>query len=232
MSKVATKAMRIARGTALTMGVSLMLALVLGVASTALAGTGVGAAFHMGKTNTVNAVTKLVGSVAGSSLLIDNNSTDAAATALNLQVEPGKVPIKVNSSARVANLNAAFAGRADSAASADTAANAQNAQNADKLDGKDSSEFVGSTYSKFESSTGIPANDPTNQVFKTVFCDAGDFAVSGGYSLVDVGTVISGSTPSVTGDRTQGWSVQWRNDATPDTINVFVVCADVGTPHQ
>ena len=75
MGKVATKAMQIARGTALTLGVALMLALVLGVASTALAGTGVGAPFDLGKTNTVNALSKLAGNVAGPSLLIDNDSS-------------------------------------------------------------------------------------------------------------------------------------------------------------
>ena len=45
-SKVATKVMRIARGTALTISVAVMLALVLGVSTTALAGTGVGAPFE------------------------------------------------------------------------------------------------------------------------------------------------------------------------------------------
>ena len=119
MRKMAKKAMGIARGTALTLGVAVMVAMVLGVATTALAGTGMGARFQLGQTNTVNAVTKLVGSVAGSSLQIDNNSTDANATALDLQVEPGKAPMKVNSDTKVANLNS------------------------DKLDGKDSADFVG-----------------------------------------------------------------------------------------
>jgi hypothetical protein len=115
--KIYERAMGIARGTALTIGVAVMMALVLGVATTALAGTGVGARFDLGKTNTVNAVTKLVGSVAGPSLQVDNNSTGAGATALDLQVEPGKAPMKVNSEAKVANLNA------------------------DKLDGLDSTQF-------------------------------------------------------------------------------------------
>ncbi len=104
--KVATKAVRIARGTALVLGVALMLALVLGVATTAVAGTGAGATFNLGQTNTVGVLSKLVGSVGGPSLQIDNNSTDAAATALDLQVEAGKAPMKINSSALVANLNA------------------------------------------------------------------------------------------------------------------------------
>jgi hypothetical protein len=115
--KIYKRAMGIARGTALTLGVAVMLAMLLGVATTALAGTGVGARFQLGQTNTVNAVTKLIGSVAGPSLQVDNNSTDANATALDLQVEAGKAPMKVNSSAKVANLNS------------------------DKLDGKDSTQF-------------------------------------------------------------------------------------------
>ena len=88
------------------MGVVMMLALTVALASTALAGTGIGAPFDLGKTNTVNAVTRLVGSVGGPSLTIDNNSTIGAATALNLQVEAGKAPMKVNSGAKVADLNA------------------------------------------------------------------------------------------------------------------------------
>ena len=54
----------------------------------------------------MNAITKLTGSVAGSSLQIFNNSTDAAATALELRVASGKPPLKVNSTTKVANLNA------------------------------------------------------------------------------------------------------------------------------
>jgi hypothetical protein len=38
--------------------------------------------------------------------VIDKNSTNAAATALDLQVEAGKAPMKVNPGAKVANLTA------------------------------------------------------------------------------------------------------------------------------
>lgn len=73
----------------------------------ALAGTGVGASFHLGQTNRVNKLSSLVGSVgSGASLLIDNNSSNAKATALNLQVEPGHAPMRVSSSAKVDRLNA------------------------------------------------------------------------------------------------------------------------------
>jgi len=80
-------------------------ALTLLTATTAIAGSGVGGVFNLGKVNTVNAITKLVGSVTGTSLLIDNNSTDPAATALNLHVEAGRPPMKVDSQTKVANLN-------------------------------------------------------------------------------------------------------------------------------
>ncbi len=51
-------------------------------------------------------------------LRVDNSSTGRGATALDLRVEAGKPPMKVNSAAKVANLNA------------------------DKLDGRDSSTFL------------------------------------------------------------------------------------------
>ncbi|QYJ17329.1 hypothetical protein Rxycam_03175 [Rubrobacter xylanophilus DSM 9941] len=88
-------------------GLALVLALLFGTVSVVLAGTGVGAPFHLGKKNTVNKISSLVGSVgSGASLLIDNNSKDANATALSLRVETGKPPMRVNSSTRVNRLNA------------------------------------------------------------------------------------------------------------------------------
>lgn len=123
LNRIASKAARIARGTALTLGATVVLALILGVATTALAGTGVGATFNLGKVNSVNAVSKLVGNVAGAMLVVDNNGSGSA---LDLQVGPSTTapadktvaPLKVDSQAKVANLNA------------------------DELDGKDASEFA------------------------------------------------------------------------------------------
>ena len=68
LGSAAEKVTWMARTTTTVVGLAIMLALVFGVATTALAGTGVGARFDLGKTNTVNAVTRLVGSVAGPSL--------------------------------------------------------------------------------------------------------------------------------------------------------------------
>jgi hypothetical protein len=93
------------RGMAMTVGVAVMLALAVGMASTALAGTGMGARFDLGKVNTVHALSSLVGSVAGPSLKIENDSNASGATALELRVDAGKPPMKVNSRAKVNNLN-------------------------------------------------------------------------------------------------------------------------------
>src|SRR5262245_55983247 len=85
--------------------------LVLVVAS-AIAGTGVGAVFKLGATS------MLQGSTAGPMLQITNTSADTGATALGLNVTPGKPPFTVNSDAKVTGLDA------------------------DALDGLDSSDFV------------------------------------------------------------------------------------------
>jgi hypothetical protein len=79
LKKAASKVVWVVRTASALFGLALVMVLVFGVATTELAGTGVGARFQLGQTNAVNAVTRLVGSVAGPSLQIDNNSasTDA-----------------------------------------------------------------------------------------------------------------------------------------------------------
>jgi hypothetical protein len=68
MSSVVKKVVFVGRATTFMVGLAAIVALTVGLASTALAGTGVGARFQLGQTNSVNAITKLVGSVAGPSL--------------------------------------------------------------------------------------------------------------------------------------------------------------------
>ena len=156
IGKAAKKAMRIARGTALTLGAAMMLALVLGVSTTALAGTGVGARFQLGKINTVNAITTLVGDVAGPSLRIDNNSADANATALDLQVEAGKAPMTVNSSAQVANLNS------------------------DKLDGKSVEQIGVNGLQKVTVNSSSNSDSPKTA---SASCPPGKVLVGSGYNI-------------------------------------------------
>ena len=90
MGSVLKKVMFVGRATTFMVGLAVIVALTVGVAGAAFGANG--ANFMLGKTNMANAITQLVGSVAGPSLLIDNNSTDAAATALELQVELARRP--------------------------------------------------------------------------------------------------------------------------------------------
>lgn len=73
----------------------------------AASGSGIGAIFNLGKTNKVNATSTLTGSASHSMLSVTNKG---AGTALSLQVAGGKAPFRVNSPARVANLNASMLG--------------------------------------------------------------------------------------------------------------------------
>jgi hypothetical protein len=164
VKSAAKKVMWVGRATVYMVGLAVILVLTVGVASAAFGADG--GNFILGQSNSATAITKLAGSagVAGPSLQIDNNSTSPAATALDLQVEPGKAPMTVNSSTEVQNLNADlvngksasdFLGRFEAASNSnlldgkDSTAFARGvngkATDADKLDGRDSTAFVGAT---------------------------------------------------------------------------------------
>ena len=101
----------VGRATTFLVALAVIVALSVGLASAGLAGTGVGAAFNLGKTNTVDALSSLVGSTS-SMLEVDNSGSG---TALDLRVGPSTTPadqkaaapMKVDSRAMVANLTAA-----------------------------------------------------------------------------------------------------------------------------
>jgi hypothetical protein len=75
----------------------------------ALAGTGVAATggnFILGQSNTAGAKTSLTAGFSDRALAITNMNTGSSATALGLNVAAGRPPLIVNSSTKVANLNA------------------------------------------------------------------------------------------------------------------------------
>ncbi len=191
------------RGTATIMGLAMLLALTVGLASTALAGTGVGARFDLGKTNVVNQASKLVGSVAGPSLTIDNNSTGTGATALRLEVEPGKPPMSVNSTTEVQGLNV------DSLDGFNSSAFLQESTDRDDF-------FSGRTYTKI--GDGLTLADGQSAV-ATSRCDPGDAALSGGYNF-GFGNHSSVFSVGTSGD---AYSVGFRG---PTSVVPQVTCAD------
>jgi hypothetical protein len=74
------------------------------ITATAMAGTGVGAVFNLGKLNTVNAPTALRGANPGNSLKLTNTGLGSG---LGIAVRAGKAPIVVNPLAgKATNLNA------------------------------------------------------------------------------------------------------------------------------
>jgi hypothetical protein len=98
LSRIGSLVMWVGRATEFLVGLAVLLAVIFGVSSVALAGAGVGATFNLGKKNSVNQLSQLVGSTNNALLRIDNNNAGNDATALDLRVEPGLAPMKVNSS--------------------------------------------------------------------------------------------------------------------------------------
>jgi hypothetical protein len=222
--KIFSRVMWVGRATVFLVGLAVILALVFGVAVTALAGTGVGATFNLGKTNTVNALSRLEGSTLNSMLKIDQNGSG---TALNLEVQNPtlKPPMLVNSSTKVTNLNSDQLDGQDS--SAFLPANGK-AADAELLDGKDSEQFFpADTYANNQTGTGT--NIPGSFRFQlAAYCDSGDRIISGGHFDMDPGTTLVGSGPDWFH---QGWQVTLLNDGTVDTMSVTAYCADFGTEH-
>ena len=111
----ASKVMWVGRATVFLVGLAVILALVFGVATTALGANG--NPFLLGKSNVATALSKLTGNVNGAAMQVVNSNAGADDTALSLSVQAGESPMRVNSPTKVANLNA------------------------DKIDGKDFSDF-------------------------------------------------------------------------------------------
>ena len=98
---------RLAKGTATFVGLAVLLALVLGLGTAALAAVP-GDPLKLGQFNSVNAITRLAGNAPGGAMLVvDNNSAGNASRALDLRSEPGRAPLTVNPDAgKAPNLDA------------------------------------------------------------------------------------------------------------------------------
>lgn len=195
------KVMWVGRATVFLVGLAVTLALVVGLATAALAGKGVGATFNLGKLNTVNRISQLVGSTDNAMLRVDNNNAGANATALDLQVEPGLTPMKVNSSTQVDNLNA------------------------DLVDGRGASSFVAnSTYrlGQGQERAGNALSDGSKVLSQS--CLAGDRLLSGGPASVNAASDVLDSFAQ----DTNTWQARINDSAVSggDSFTVVVLCAD------
>ncbi len=128
----ASKVMWVGKATVFLVGLSVILALVFGVASAALGADG--DFFKVGKSNLASAVSTLTKSGAG--------------PALKLNVDSG-APLAVNSTTKVAKLNADRIDNREASSFANGVGGV--ATNADQLDGQDSTAFLGANQKAADS---------------------------------------------------------------------------------
>jgi hypothetical protein len=129
LRSTASKVMWVGRATVFLVGLTVILALVLGVATAAFGANG--DAWKLGQGSVATKITTLGGmlGVNGPMLRLINNNAGADDTALDLRVQTGEAPMMLNSDTKVANLNA------------------------DQLDGKDQSAFA--SVSELDAATVI-----------------------------------------------------------------------------
>jgi hypothetical protein len=144
LRSAAGKIMRVGKATTFCVGLAVVLALVFGVGTRALAALP-GDPFKLGHTNRVDHLSALVSNLSGAVLKVDN---DGPGTALELRVgDPTAAPatktvapMKVDSQGRVTNLNS---DELDGKSAAEFLPAGGKAADADKLDGSDSTQFMG-----------------------------------------------------------------------------------------
>ena len=125
-------------------------------AATAMAGTGIGAVFNIGKTNTVDAQSTLKGSSSGKTLQLTNSG---AGSALGLSVATGKAPLTVNSGVKVAKLNADRLDGIDSDGFLRANGKAQDAVHADTADSADEATHAAGANIASVAQVAFNAND-------------------------------------------------------------------------
>lgn len=224
---ILSKVMWIGRTTVFAVGLAVTLALMLGVATAALAAVP-GDPFRLGKSNTINRLSVLVGGVDNALLKVDNNSAGPNATAVDLHVEPDKAPMKVNSDTRVANFNA---DKLDGRTADDFYYYNEKVNDSEQLDGKDSTNFLpASIYSRQESRTGTAGT--VNYLI--ALCDPGDLALSAGYVTTEdttTDTIYSFARgDAATGGSQNSWDFRWYDRAPATHYILTVYCADTTNP--
>jgi hypothetical protein len=150
-AKILSGVLKAGRATATLMGVAVMVALVVGAGTTALAAVP-GDPLKLGESNRVAAATELVGKNDGATLTVEHVfDTVKNVPALALKVPANDPPLTVNAEAGTAsNLSADKLDGMTSAQFALAAGGSQAGKAADSelLDGKDSTAFAGGTNGK------------------------------------------------------------------------------------
>jgi hypothetical protein len=209
-SRVRSGAIKLGRATIFAVGVAVILAVVLGVATTALAAVP-GDPFRLGRINSIDRLSTLIGTTANAMLRVDNNGTGPA---LSLEAGAGNPPVVVNAAAgKATNLDA------------------------DELDGRDSSAFLPAEIYENSASQTI---SPDSSAGTTATCDSGDVAVSGSYAVSGARLEVTSERrvddrfdEEMGQTNPSGWHVIADNPDTSanGTITVYVNCADRAPIH-
>lgn len=237
----------IRRGSLRTKGaVILSTVLLLGLASTALAGSGIGGVFNLGVVNTVNALTTLTGSLNARLLQVTNTSTGAGAgaigainkgagastiraqndgngPALGLFVTNNVPPIVTNSNGKVTNLNADSLDGLDSSNFLPANGTASNSL---RLGGQLPSQYMSSSLFRVESALG-PGLELGDGTFRAdVSCPSGSRLLSGGPANIRSTSTLLESFPA----NTTIWAARIQKNGNTDDFSVVALCAAVFAP--
>lgn len=212
--------------------------------STVIAGTGVGAVFNLGRSNSVNALSILTGSTSARMLQVTNTNTGNGAgalaalnnslgastiraqnngngPALGLFVNANIPPMVVNSPARVTNLHADLLDGQDASAFLPVNATAVDSR---MLGGIPSNGYVGGILSKAESAveSGTALSDGTHVL--GVSCPDGSLLLSGGPANINSTSTVLESFPSTIST----WAVRIQKNGFADNFSVVALCASRG----
>jgi hypothetical protein len=232
MQAAAIKAIRFGRATALAIGVGVILALVLGVATVALAAVP-GDPFRLGKVNIISdATTALKGTApdggamlqlqrdSGKGPVLDIKNTNPASNSrgVNIEVAPGQVPITV----------APGAGKASNL-------------NVDRLDGRDQQDFL-SASRIYRVGNSQPKEGPGKGGIVTITafpspeeglaCDDGDVAIGGGGSPTKIEEDREDDLNRIVPTSSDSYQITFQDNGDPSAFRGFVMCSDSSAPFK
>jgi hypothetical protein len=212
------KVMWIGRATVFTVGLAVTLALMLGVATVALAAVP-GDPFKLGKVNIIsNAVTQLQGTAPnGGALLglvrtsgigpvlnVENKGIGGATRGIDINVPAGQPPILVNSTAGKAG-----------------------GLNADSLDGKTEEDFLSASRIYGVSQVDQNTSGGDTMLF-LLRCDDGDVAISGGGNAINDNDAINDHFPAP-----GSYQISFKdNEPRGSKFRGIIFCSDSSKPFK
>jgi hypothetical protein len=228
----------VGKGTVFLVGLTVIFAVVLGVATTAAAHTGFPRLFHLGHDNPVTSLSKMTGSVANGVLQVTNEgfTTTQDATAItatnNSDGSPTVRATNANGSPAL-DLNVGQSCTTSCTRKAPMTVNSSarvDKLNADLLDGMDSTDFI----SGLEYRVGaLEAFDSSAVKTAIVSCSPGKHALGGGHSFsgtpAELGNITV--TRSTVANAHDAWFIEAREIGAGTTtdwgVRATVTCADV-----